>query len=357
MRKGIVLMCAVITALILGSCVPTLEPVPNTSENISYDTYVKVETGSLAARSLSASQVTGVINYYELIVNKLDSSDHPTATFISDRRYKDQGGSLVVPVEIGEVYNVLLLMGYRYQNTGETVLLKSAFGTSDPIVRGANTVTLTVVPISIDPATDYVFNNDKIPITGTTSPVRENDGVVMQVTLPKTTPDTNGDLQITIDGVTPLISAFLGVEGGDYSTIADSLFVKETLSLTNELAYGSFPITPWTVDTGLTYSCSSVDATVLEFPLATGIWPTVDADAKLNFQATYYGFVRPDDAGGNSEPEWSESDAIAAGFTKWTVRNGVDNSYDFVDKTGGAIFVIFGDGSGGPGPTAITFTP
>jgi hypothetical protein len=355
------------------------------------------------ARSITAEQEDALINYYEIITRIQDKADEsggftgpvPSELFSRVAAAKTQGWASV-PVEVGYRYQVLLLEGWKDVKGGDPVLLRSAFGVSDAIVPGVNTVTLTVQNIQVSPRdhsdeeagyrffiqADDVANAKRPDYDGT-------NGNAMTVNLPLSpglTTIPSPKMTIAVEGAIPLMlakAADIAIPGAfditniavantvlANTTVATDFFDADTESYAVQITRGiNMPqtsednqqvsaqwkrkLTTDTIGSGLLDPVAGT-LTGTGKPgriLFTVTLPTGAGTGTLNsflmaqngngsffFDARYYGF--------------SKSDGKTRGFTRWAIRNGLNYLYyDRKDNvngnyTGGAVAIKFGEGNG-----------
>ncbi|GHV95136.1 hypothetical protein AGMMS50293_14560 [Spirochaetia bacterium] len=360
--------------LLFSSCKLDLPVSGDSDEDIPYAAYIKVASGLQSdVRFLTGDQLAGQINYYELIVEKLGGGDVPTGEFFSARGYK-RAGSLVVPVEIGAKYNVLLLQGYRPDDGSSSTLLKADFDTVGPVIAGANIFDTIADVINLDPSTDfsldYKFTSPLI--SGTETPSNLNADNLMTLHVPVGTTDAvDNALKVTIRHSTALLQALKGGDLSspdptvDFTTGGDVPFSSAKLIM--EQIYGpastDSAVTPWDLSTNVLadYDYTVADEISKTFPIPAG-YDFYNASGRLYLDCTYYGFVRKADSGSlpgspNGTPAWTAANAQTAGFTKWTVRNGISSEWDKTGKPGGAVYLKMGNGGDsapGAGGTWVT---
>jgi hypothetical protein len=306
------------------------------------------------SRSVTPAQIPGLVNYYEIIANKLSlgAGNAPTGEFVSSRI--DSGGNLSLAVDIGERYNILLLAGYRPPSGGEPVLLRSGFVAGvGPIGAGANSITVSLSDIVHDPVNDLSM----IRVAQPDIAVQRNSYNTAYILLPvRTDPALSGNpvtsVAVSVDGIKPLSDA--GLDFAAFTALVPKL------SLVPYLRDGTFE--QWIPDevwNGLTNiaggGVAGDNLNVRWWAPSLTKFPDNDSDALLRWDIGYYGFVRSASGG---VPAWTAADAQGAGFTRWHIQNGLDDSVDTANMSGGSVFVRVGRGSGlFPGETAATPPP
>ncbi|GHV95139.1 hypothetical protein AGMMS50293_14590 [Spirochaetia bacterium] len=369
---------ALVLAVLFASCAPALSAPGDGEEVIPYKAYIKISSGlsGKSARSLTPTQLLSQINYYELIVEKLGDAPNyvPTGNFTSARSFK-RSGSLIVPVDEGATYNVLLLQGYRTDDGTSATLLGAEFWERQTVIAGPNELTVTGPYITIDPTTDFSMTlNGLTPVATGVLPrlaVRNPTTQLMELSIPTTTATATADntLTITINGVTALLSALKGEAvtadpTGDFTPGTDILFTQAKIKREQSFGAGSTDdavFVDWS-DAPLAftdynyYANSTLGSISLKKEIPMAWYPKTDASVRIYLDFTYYGFVRKVDSGGlGGTPAWTAVNAQDAGFQKWTVRNGLNAEWDISGKVGGGVLLKVGDGGSGLGtiPTIV----
>jgi hypothetical protein len=363
------------------------------------------------SRSITAEQEDALINYYEIITriqDKLDDHGTHTGPVPSELYSRVAGvktqGWASVPVEEDYRYQVLLLEGWKDAKGGDPVLLRSAFGVSNDIVAGVNTVSLTLQNIQVSPRdgsdgeSGYRFFIETEDVGTAKRPDYDmNNGNMMTVGLPLNTalgsaPTGGHRMTIALEGAIPLMLARTAATAAPGAFDITALTIGDThLDNSAPIAASdffdddpnSYPVqitrginipqtaldnqqvsaewksilTTQTIDSG-TYDPATLTTggagtgkpgrVLFTVPFGPGsgngslnsFLMAQDGNGSLFFDAHYYGY------------SLTSATAKDEGFTRWVIRNGLSNIYyDRKDNangsyTGGAVSVKFGTGGG-----------
>jgi hypothetical protein len=370
LRYGLVLAAfAVFLALGGGACNNGLDPVQDgqsaeTQGSIIRDedvvngmVTVKIPLSGLEAantRFLTEGDAKGLVDYYEIWFK--DRAPAGGQTYYPGSAERGDG-LLSVSVPINHEFDILLLAGYKKNR----VLLASSFvndDTNDTGVAGyvsggngfkiqagrSNIINMTMTAITINPlnsANQFTFEwttDDQ----GTAVPSITRSGTTgnLSMALLKKADVTASDSDIIALTATVTMNDYLKhlihAQGTTITFAADTMALvplqtgSKFVFFSRMAAVNTATLTSLTDDVTLTYT----------FPIAE--LPNIDANGGLYLDLTYYPFG---DAAG----------ATTSGARKWYIRNGLNYNHidnDGVtnpdldgDPSGGAIFVIIGDGS------------
>ncbi|GMO48238.1 MAG: hypothetical protein Pg6C_10720 [Treponemataceae bacterium] len=394
MKKKMIVAAAFIGALLLAGCAPVSKLLRTEEESVPYADYIKISVPAQGgpSRSLTAPQLDSVINHYELIIEEMADGDlsnddtagsgttnaadwYPTGNF--QRAAAAPGGTLSMPVRTGIRYQILLLAGYTTDGGNSAVLAKSAWALTDArMSNGQNLIGMTWSPVEVTPddatpvasgGIPWEFNFSGTPVT----PARVTTENAMRADFlrqndPSFT-NANPSINIRLKGMKPLIQAATGKYAFDEAVAAGTPAAVPASFTSPKLYLRALPSSQqgWTVIDKTWNGVAAADATYdygvngvttmtwTDNEIDKTDYPDNNADGALGFALEYYGFKRDaatytlaDGVTTHPAPAFTDTNAQAQHFTKWIIRNGLDDAIDKPNNSGGTVWVMAGTGGG-----------